>query len=298
MGDTLVGYTATPLWAAGLAALTPAQRTNAVNRHDAEVRYLDEELGKFLDYIQPIYRKRIIIVSSDHGESLHDCQDWGDGTSLFDEQIRIPLIFADTDGRLGRPRREPVLVSNVDVLPTLALAVGAPVPPGLDGVAIQSTLADWSRMSPLTKRRVVVSEVMQSSTVADYARLAPAHDALREFRTKPINVLVRASIDYSDGICGLRLYKYIRNESREGTSLLLKFPGIVFNPHFHELYRLHQDPMELKSEMDSGLAVRIQNKSPLSGNFPDASLRATPLSKEQIERLRALGYIKRPVPEA
>lgn len=58
------------------------------------------------------------------------------------------------------------------------------------------------------------------------------------------------------------------------------------------MYRLDRDAGERQNVMDLEVARRILGESPLKDVVPGA-LKTKPLSPEQIERLRSLGYIGR-----
>jgi len=297
LAETVSGRRGTPLsslyWDENTDKLAEAELRNIRNRYDAEVRFTDKALGAFLDTLSGHYEDRVVIVTSDHGESFLDHDDASHGTSLYDEQIRIPLVVNDTRGRFGPSRLEPALVSHVDILPTVAELFGAVVDVAMDGVPLREVVEQFSVLNPMGRRRTVVSEVVHSTTVVDFDKLPSEFTALRSFKASPVNLLIRANIDYArQGAFGDGLFKYIRNESRETTSVLRRFPSLYFQPHFSELFRLDQDPGE-RHPLDNGrIARRISQRSPLADVFPSMGVRATPLSAEQLDRLRAVGYIR------
>ena len=98
-----------PLTAAGVEAVQ--------YRYDAEIRYLDDELDAMITSLRAQYPKTIFVIVSDHGESLLDRDILGHGHSIYDEQIRVPLIFQGP----GVPQQvidHPV--EAVGIAPTLA----------------------------------------------------------------------------------------------------------------------------------------------------------------------------------
>lgn len=86
-------------------------------RYDAEVRYLDDELAKMIGSIRTQYPKTIFVIVSDHGESLLDRDILGHGHTVFDEQIRVPLIMQG-------PGIQPEVITDpveaLGIAPTLA----------------------------------------------------------------------------------------------------------------------------------------------------------------------------------
>jgi arylsulfatase A-like enzyme len=73
------------------------------------------------------------VIASDHGEEFLDHGSASHGYTLYDEMIRVPLIF-HYPGRL-RPARIEAQVRLIDVLPTVFGLVGIAdgVPPGVQG---------------------------------------------------------------------------------------------------------------------------------------------------------------------
>jgi arylsulfatase A-like enzyme len=88
-----------------------------VDAYDAELRYMDAEVGRLLDALRasPGWDRTAVVVMGDHGEGVgqHGVLEHGE---LWWEQVHVPLIM-----RLpgGEPGRVPRLVGVADVLPTL-----------------------------------------------------------------------------------------------------------------------------------------------------------------------------------
>ncbi|MCP4680254.1 MAG: sulfatase-like hydrolase/transferase [Deltaproteobacteria bacterium] len=96
-----------------------------VDRYDCEVWNVDQALGRILAYLDKAYPKAIIIVTSDHGEEFEDHGGRFHGTTLYDEQSRVPLVIRVPEV----PHRivdEPV--SLVDVAGTLLALLDIPIP--------------------------------------------------------------------------------------------------------------------------------------------------------------------------
>ncbi len=74
-----------PLSANGIEALR--------YRYDAETRYMDDELANVAAAIETRYPNTIFVLMADHGEALLERDIVGHGTSLYEEQARIPLIL-------------------------------------------------------------------------------------------------------------------------------------------------------------------------------------------------------------
>lgn len=91
----------------------------AKSLYEAEIQYVDDCLGRILSRLRKLglEQNTIVCFSSDHGEEFLDHGRWRHGHDLFDELVRVPLIFSGP--RIVQDRiKEPV--SSVDVIPTIA----------------------------------------------------------------------------------------------------------------------------------------------------------------------------------
>lgn len=79
----------------GLRAMEREERDWIKSLYDGEVRYVDHEIGRLLDYIQNagIYEDALIVLTSDHGEEFWDHGGWEHGHTLYNELIHVPLFI-------------------------------------------------------------------------------------------------------------------------------------------------------------------------------------------------------------
>ncbi|MAG57639.1 MAG: hypothetical protein CMJ83_15205 [Planctomycetes bacterium] len=88
------------------------------DRYDSEIARADAAIGEVLDTLkaQGVADRTIVIVNSDHGEAFGEHNTRFHGSTLYEEQIRVPLIVHAP----GLPaRRLRALVGNVDLVPTI-----------------------------------------------------------------------------------------------------------------------------------------------------------------------------------
>ncbi|NQU48693.1 MAG: sulfatase [Planctomycetes bacterium] len=94
--------------------------------YDAEIAYMDREIGRLLDELRKLGRyggpNDWLMITSDHGEEFFEHLKWGHGQGLQQEIIRIPLIVVGPGVPAGMVVETPVAL--VDLLPTLAELVG------------------------------------------------------------------------------------------------------------------------------------------------------------------------------
>jgi hypothetical protein len=102
-----------------------------VDRYDSEIAYADDAVGQIVAHVRSKRPNCMVIVSADHGEEFGDHGGRYHGTSVYEEQVRVPLIVNAPD--LFKPRvvREPV--QSIDLLPTMLGALDIPRPPRIRG---------------------------------------------------------------------------------------------------------------------------------------------------------------------
>jgi len=96
------------------------------------VKSMDEAIGEFLDGLEErgLRDKTAIFLVADHGEALGDHRNATHGTSLFEEQVRVPMLMCLPGGK-GQVFRQPV--STLDAAATMLKIAGADLT-GIDGV--------------------------------------------------------------------------------------------------------------------------------------------------------------------
>ncbi|HSG40659.1 MAG TPA: sulfatase-like hydrolase/transferase, partial [Thermoanaerobaculia bacterium] len=118
--------------------------------YDAEVRYTDQELGRFLDLLKwlGLYEGSFVILASDHGEEFAEHGGLEHGKTLFEEVLRIPLIVKYPGGRWAGQRIGGA-VSLVDVAPTVLAGLTPPVEADFDGKALPGPETPQRRDHPV-----------------------------------------------------------------------------------------------------------------------------------------------------
>lgn len=141
---------------AGTHLMTERERQGVRDAYDAELLSLDLHLatlfGRLLE--AGVLRDALVIITADHGEGLGEHGHLAHDTSLFDSEIRVPLI-------VKFPHQiDAVRVSEgvhlADVLPTVLEALGLPIPPTLSGVPLQRP-ADRTRFAWLQRSDAYVA---------------------------------------------------------------------------------------------------------------------------------------------
>jgi hypothetical protein len=93
----------------------------------ARLKRLDACFGLFIQYLkdQGLYENSIVVLTSDHGDSLGDEGRWGHAYTVFPEVIRVPLIMHVPASILGNLQTDTETVAfTTDITPTLYKLLG------------------------------------------------------------------------------------------------------------------------------------------------------------------------------
>ncbi len=105
--------------------------------YDGEIAYLDAALGKLFALLRAkgLYENTVIVIMSDHGESLGDHGEKTHGVFLYDSTIHVPLVIR-LPGAKFAGKRVKTRVSLVDVAPTILDATLDAVPTVMQGQSL------------------------------------------------------------------------------------------------------------------------------------------------------------------
>jgi choline-sulfatase len=109
--------------------------------YDGEIAYMDHYVGAVLEALEAkgFLGTTLVVVAGDHGEGLGDKVERGHGIFLYEETVRVPLIFRDLEA-FPRPLVAEGAVRLVDVAPTILETLGF----GADAAAMEGrSLIPW-----------------------------------------------------------------------------------------------------------------------------------------------------------
>ncbi len=106
----------------------PPEYLSASTPYDGEIAYVDAQLTRVIDELQR--SPTIVIVTSDHGESLGDHGESTHGLFVYDSTIRVPLII---QGPGLRPRIVSEIAMLSDIAPTILRLAGCSIPETMHG---------------------------------------------------------------------------------------------------------------------------------------------------------------------
>src|SRR5947209_8150561 len=142
--------------------------------YEGEIAYADASLGKLFTYLRQrgLYEHTLIVMMSDHGESLGAHGESMHGIFLYDETIHVPLLFK-LPGELLARRRVSSRVRLVDVAPTLLSMLSLPLPPTFQGESLVPLMKESPKQAP----------DLPAYSETEYPHRAFGWSALRSLRT-------------------------------------------------------------------------------------------------------------------
>lgn len=134
----------------------PSEADKLRKLYDGEITYWDEHFGKLVAELKQrgLYDALTIVVTADHGEEFMEHGGFWHGTSLYDEQLHVPLFVKLPRGdRAGTHIAH--WVESVDVMPTLLSLSKLAIPEGVQGIDLfrgkQQTFAEESHEGNVLK---------------------------------------------------------------------------------------------------------------------------------------------------
>jgi Sulfatase len=112
-----------------------------VDRYDSEIAAADDGIGAIVRDIRASRPGAVIIVTADHGEEFGEHGGRYHGTTVYEEQVRVPLVI---EGPGVLPGTVSSVAQTIDLLPTVLSALGIPRPARLRGRDLGPLLAKRS----------------------------------------------------------------------------------------------------------------------------------------------------------
>ncbi|MCB1008514.1 MAG: sulfatase [Acidobacteria bacterium] len=118
--------------------------------YDAEIAGNDAAFGELVEYLKRagLWDSTLVLFVADHGEEFLDHGKMEHGRTLYEEQLRVPMVWKLPNGG-GAGRRIETPVEQIDVAPTILEAAGIDRPAGLPGRSLWAALATGA---PLDER--------------------------------------------------------------------------------------------------------------------------------------------------
>jgi arylsulfatase A-like enzyme len=192
----------------------PWKGDSVIDLYDDGIKYVDDCVGDLMRELQQrgLAGNTLVVVTSDHGESLGDHQIAFHGEALYREQIHVPLIFW-FPGRVPSGVRVPSPVSNASIAATLVSLLNLPAIPEFKRPAIanlwkaphsdgsSNVLSEVSQLYPASDEDIASEKVVPVSM----------NGAMKSLSTSQWELIAHERL-------GNQLYNYA-HDSREATDL-------------------------------------------------------------------------------
>lgn len=118
----------------GDLVLSERDREHLLALYDGDIAYSDHLFDRMLDDLEKrgLLENSLIVFSSDHGEMFGEHDKWLHHNALYEEVLRVPLIFRYSEV-LPEGQVFDVPVDHLDVVPTILDLAGISIPPHLRG---------------------------------------------------------------------------------------------------------------------------------------------------------------------
>lgn len=136
----LAEFIQNPVFASQIRELAKPSKIYLDQLYDASVRAADAQIERLWKQLEELglAEETLLIITSDHGEELFDHGRTGHGFTLYDENLRVPLLLVHASVGTGRIAR---VVPLLDLAPTVSAVLQLPPAPLWQG---ESLLVDGS----------------------------------------------------------------------------------------------------------------------------------------------------------
>lgn len=132
-----------------------------IDRYDSEIAAADAGLARIVKAFRARRPGAVVVVSADHGEAFGEHGARYHGTTVYEEQARVPLIISAPGLVAHRTVDRPVQL--VDLMPTVLSAYAVPKPPRVRGLDLGPLLA---AANPPEGEGIAFSEVEDMAMLA------------------------------------------------------------------------------------------------------------------------------------
>ncbi len=121
-----------------------------LSQYDAELERIDAMIGSFRQALlrDGLWDRSLVILLSDHGESLGDHGEWTHGYFIYQSTLHVPLIVHWPSSAREHPTSVPQPAGLIDVAPTVLDFLRLPAPPSFAGRSLMKALDQGQAGSP------------------------------------------------------------------------------------------------------------------------------------------------------
>lgn len=108
--------------------------------YDAEIAYVDQQVGRLIDVLRQsgVDERTIVVIAGDHGESLGEHGELTHSLTLYDSALHVPWLMSAPGERSGGRVSQPV--SLADLCPTVLDCAGLKTPEAISGRSLRKMI--------------------------------------------------------------------------------------------------------------------------------------------------------------
>lgn len=162
--------------------------------YNGEVAYVDSVLGEFFKYLEENghLEQTLIVLTSDHGESLGDHGEKTHGMLAYNSTLWVPLIVSFPG---LKPARIEQRAAHIDIFPTVCDFLGLEKPGGLQGVSLVPAMKK-KKIPP----RQIYFESLEPYYNFGWAPLRGFLSGKQKFLDCPIPELYNLEVDFAETV--------------------------------------------------------------------------------------------------
>jgi len=160
--------------------------------YDGEAAYVDSELGRFMGYLDSngLLKNTIVIITSDHGESLGEHGEQTHGILAYNASLWVPLIIYVPGNKPGTVED---FTAHIDIFPTVCDVLDMEIPNHLQGISLCPAMQGKS-----IGERTIYFESLEPFYRMDWAPLRGFIRGNYKFFDSPIPELYDLDSDFSE----------------------------------------------------------------------------------------------------
>jgi len=243
------------------AELTASEKEYLVALYDGGIARADEMVAELIHSLKSrrLFDRTIVIITSDHGEEFWEHTGRGafHGHSLYNELLRVPLIWLDPEIPHGQVSDQPV--SILDIVPTLVSRLDLEEEGPFDGLDIGPILEGHTEES--IRRRFLFGEAVYTGPIrysvrSIAAKLIRTPEPAKQIGPKKSCLPVKAPAENE---------LFLREDPGEITNRFAEYPDLAKELQIH-LHRHIERPVKIRNSQET-------------------------IDQETIKKLRSLGYL-------
>jgi arylsulfatase A-like enzyme len=242
--------------------------------YDGSIRGMDAEIGRLVEHLRGLglEGKTLLVLTGDHGEEFLDHGRMFHGQSVYGELNNLPLVFW-RPGAIPKGGVVDRTVETIDIMPTLLEMCRLPVPAQAQGKSLVP-LFPWRAQGGSVARADSTPGWSDRAAISEKA-LTSDHGAPPPRSTESVAIVLGG-------------WKLIHNAQRPAGD-----PEFELYDHAHDAL----DQTDVSAEHPDIVArlareLDAWKRQAESARLKPDSASAKTMSKEDLERLRSLGYIQ------